>query len=86
MKPKRLIGSGTRKRLTLTMDANLYTKLQKLATDQKRDIWQQCLHMLEIEVKREAGRERERQRRAATRRWEREVEDLLLGGQDEKAT
>ena len=84
MKPRRkpelqIIGSGTKKRLTLTIPASLYTAIEPIAADQHRDLHQQCVYMLETAVKQAQGRERERQRREAGRRWSREVEDLIRG-------
>lgn len=75
----RILGSGTRKRITLTMPASLYTDLQQIAADQHRDLQQQCIYVLETEVKRAAGRKREADRRAAGRRWEREIEEFIRG-------
>ena len=88
VKPRRkpelsVIGTGTRKRVTLIMSASLYAQLENLAAEQHRDLQGQCLHSLEVEVNRNQARKdtakRERQRRAASDRWQREVEDLIRG-------
>lgn len=58
-----------KKRITVMIDADIYADIEELATEQRRDLNEQVIILLERAVKLYLGQQRAKKRRDAVRAW-----------------
>lgn len=58
-----------KKRLTVMIDADIYADIKELATEQRRELNEQVIILLERSVKLQIGQQRAKKRRDAVRAW-----------------
>ncbi len=58
-----------KKRLTVMIDATIYADIEELATEQRRELNDQVIILLERAVKLQRGQQRAKKRRDAVRAW-----------------
>lgn len=58
-----------KKRITVMIDADIYADIKELATEQRRELNEQVIILLERSVKLQLGQQRAKKRRDAVRAW-----------------